>query len=241
MKLVSKFIKLIKLIKNKKTRKGLLSNIAANIELEDLVKDLQFETVFDIGSNKGQFILLIEKIFKEEKFFYSFEPITEILNKQKKFFSNKKNILFFNFALGDKFEKKILNITKRKDSSSFLQINIIKNNDHKIEEKREITIKPLDQIIDIENIVKPILLKIDVQGYEFEVLKGSNNILKQSKYIITEVSENEIYKGQHLANQITKYLNDINFKATKETKPYRIPGTRFSQKDILFINRGFNE
>ena len=36
------------------------TKIAANIELEDLIKDLKFETIIDVGSYKGQFILLIE-------------------------------------------------------------------------------------------------------------------------------------------------------------------------------------
>ena len=116
MKILNKLIKLLKLLKNKKTRVGLVNNIAANIELEDLVKNLEFNTVLDIGSNKGQFILLVEKLFENDKFFYSFEPINEVLKKQKKFFSRKKNIIFFNFALGKESETKIFNITKINNS-----------------------------------------------------------------------------------------------------------------------------
>ncbi len=235
-------IKFIKLLKNKKTRSGLYNNIAANIELEDLIKDLKFETVLDIGSNKGQFILLIEKIFIDKKIFYSFEPIYEMIKKQQSFFSNKKNIFFFNFALGYRFETKKFNITSRKDSSSFLEINdAIKNKDHKINEKRNIEIKPLNNVIDVNHLIKPILIKIDVQGYEFEVLKGSDDILKLTKYIIIEVSESEIYKGQSLANEIIGYLKDFNFIIKKETKPYKISGSDFKQKDILFINEMLNE
>ena len=78
-------IKLIKLIKNKKWRKGLYKNIAANIELENMIKDLDVDIIIDIGSNKGQFILLTEKFFNCRKI-YSFEPIKEFIEKQKKFF-----------------------------------------------------------------------------------------------------------------------------------------------------------
>ena len=242
MKILNKLIKLLKLLKNKKTRVGLVNNIAANIELEDLVKNLEFNTVLDIGSNKGQFILLVEKLFENDKFFYSFEPINEVLKKQKKFFSSKKNIIFFNFALGKESETKIFNITKRIDSSSFLEINdLVKNTDYLIKEKRSIEIRALDKIIKGENLIKPILIKIDVQGYEFEVLKGAGNILRQTKYIIIEVSENEIYKGQSLTNEIINYLENFNFSSTNETEFYQIPGTKFKQKDILFINRNFNE
>ena len=243
MKLLNQLIKLIKLLINKKTRKGLFNNIAANIELEDLIKDLKFQTVFDIGSNKGQFILLIEKLFNSDKKIYSFEPIIEIFEKQKNFFSKRENISFFNFALGEKSSTMILNITKRKDSSSFLEINssINKNSDYLVEEKREVEIKSLDEVMKNRNLIKPILVKIDAQGYELEVLKGSKNVLKQINYIIIEVSENEIYTGQALANHIIKYLNDMNFNALKETKIYKIPGTELKQKDILFENQLLND
>lgn len=239
---LNKLLKLVKLFKNRVTRKGLYNNIAANIELEYLVNDLKFETVIDVGSNKGQFILLVEKNFPNEKFFYSFEPITEILEKQKKFFLGNNKILFFNFALGEKFEKKKFNITKRKDSSSFFQINeMIKSKDHIKEEEREIEIKPLDKVIGAENLRKPILMKIDVQGYEFEVLKGSKDIIRKIKYLIIELSENEIYKGQSLAPEIIDYLKKINFNILKETRAYKISGSEFKQKDILFINHNSYE
>ena len=118
---------------------------------------------------------------------------------------------------------------------------MVKNTDYLIKEKRSIEIRALDRIIKGENLIKPILIKIDVQGYEFEVLKGAGNILRQTKYIIIEVSENEIYKGQSLTNEIINYLENFNFSSTNETEFYQIPGTKFKQKDILFINRNFNE
>ena len=77
--------KIINLIKFKLWRKGLLSGIAAAVELEDILKNINPETVIDVGSNKGQFIMLIEKLFPN-KTIYSFEPITEILKKQKKLY-----------------------------------------------------------------------------------------------------------------------------------------------------------
>ena len=85
MNFINRITKLLKLIKNKTWRKGLFNKIAANIELEDLIKDLKFETIIDVGSNKGQFILLIEGLYKNKNI-YSFEPIDEIFKKQKDFF-----------------------------------------------------------------------------------------------------------------------------------------------------------
>ena len=71
-----KFIKkILNLCRCKLWFKGMLSGITATIELEKLVKDIRApETIIDIGSNKGQFILLMEKLFPN-KTVYSFEPI----------------------------------------------------------------------------------------------------------------------------------------------------------------------
>mgnify|MGYP003998466649 CR=1 FL=1 len=142
MSIINKFIKFTKLFKSKIWRIGILNNIAANIELENLVKNLDFNTVLDIGSNKGQFILLIENFYKDI-IIHSFEPIKELIEKKKIFFKFKKNIFFYNIGVGKKSTKKNFFITKRKDSSSFLKADNIKIKDYNIAEEREINIKSL--------------------------------------------------------------------------------------------------
>ena len=238
MNFIHKLKKFTKLIKSQIWRKGLLNNIAANTELENLIKDLNFETILDIGSNKGQFILLVENLFKN-KIIFSFEPIKEILEKQKEFFKYKNNIFFFNIALGEKSKKKIFYITNRKDSSSFLKFNKnnIKNSNYNINEERAVEIKALDEVIQFDKLVTPILLKIDVQGYELNVLKGCSNLLKKTTYIIVEVSENEIYQGQPMANEIIEYLNKQNFIIIKKNISTNIGKSNLFQKDILFKNQ----
>ena len=70
--------KILALMRYKLWFKGLLNGIPATIELEKLLKDIKVpETIIDIGSNKGQFILLMEELFPN-KMVYSFEPIIEI-------------------------------------------------------------------------------------------------------------------------------------------------------------------
>ena len=242
MSYIDKINKLLKLFLNNVSRKGILNNIAASIELENLVKDLDFKTVFDIGSNKGQFILLIKKLFKD-KIFYSFEPIREILEKQKNFFKNKENFFFYNLGIGEKSEKKKFYITNRRDSSSFLKVEhrIKGNKDYQIEEEREINIKSLDEIFNQKILLEPILMKIDVQGFELEVLKGSSNILRKIKYIIIEVSNSEIYSKQPLSNEIIEYLNLKNFQVFKKNSiTTKIPKSNFLQVDILFKNKLIN-
>ena len=214
----------------------MLSGIAATVEHEILLKDIQPpKTIIDIGSNKGQFLILIEKMFPGRTA-YSFEPIKEMMDKQKKFFSFKKNIYFYNFALGSEASLKNFFITLRKDSSSFLKINEVnnQNKNYNIKENRPIQINTLDDCFENKNIKQPILIKIDVQGYELEVLKGSELMLKQTEYILLEVTESEMYKTQATEELIIKFLKKFNFRVMKTSKWNFIKKTNFKQRDILF-------
>ena len=228
--------KTLNLCRSKIWFKGMLNGIYATVELEKLVKDIEVpETIIDIGSNKGQFILLIEKIFPN-KIVYSFEPIIEMLKKQKKFYKYKKNITFHNLALGSSICSKEFLITSRMDSSSFLKVvsNTNKSKNYSVIEKRDIKVSTLDEIFLNEKISHPILIKMDVQGYELEVLKGANDLLKKTDYLLLEVSESEMYQNQPTEKIIIEYLKNFNFEIYRSNDWLKIQNTNFNQRDIIF-------
>ena len=231
--------KILNLCKSKIWLKGMLSGIYATIELKELIKGIKTpETIIDIGSNKGQFILLIEKIYPNKNI-YSFEPIKEMINKQKKFFAYKNNIIFHNIALGSSTTLKEFLITTRMDSSSFLKIVSDKNKskNYDIVENRNIQINTLDNLLINEKISHPVLIKIDVQGYELEVLRGANNLLKKTDYLLLEVSKNEMYQNQPIEKVIVEYLKNLNFDILKSNNWSKIQNTNFYQRDIIFYKK----
>lgn len=231
--------KIYNLCKSKIWLKGMLSGIYATIELKELIKGIKTpETIIDIGSNKGQFILLIEKIYPNKNI-YSFEPIKEMIDKQKKFFAYKNNIIFHNVALGSSTTLKEFLITARMDSSSFLKIVSDKNKskNYDIVENRNIQINTLDDLLINEKISHPVLIKIDVQGYELEVLRGANNLLKKTDYLLLEVSKNEMYQNQPIEKVIVEYLKNLNFDILKSNNWSKIQNTNFYQRDIIFYKK----
>ena len=231
--------KILNLCKSKIWLKGMLSGIYATIELKELIKGIKTpETIIDIGSNKGQFILLIEKIYPNKNI-YSFEPIKEMINKQKKFFAYKNNIIFHNVALGSSTTLKEFLITARMDSSSFLKIVSDKNKskNYDIVENRNIQINTLDDLLVNEKISHPVLIKIDVQGYELEVLRGANNLLKKTDYLLLEASKNEMYQNQPIEKVIVEYLKNLNFDILKSNNWSKVQNTNFYQRDIIFYKK----
>ena len=76
-------------------------------------------------------------------------------------------------------------------------------------------------------------MKIDVQGYELEVLKGAKKLLKKIDYIIAEVSYQKIYTNQISHKKLIHFLNKNNFFQVKKTNVTNYKKKLF-QSDILF-------
>ena len=62
-----------------------------------------------------------------------------------------------------------------------------------------------------ERGVRPDFLKIDVQDYELEVLKGAQQILRSIEAIFTEVNHIEIYRGAPLAAEVISWLAERGY------------------------------
>ena len=154
-------------------------------------------TIFDIGFYNGEFTKkLIENLDidpnKQSVYVYSFDPNDKINRKDFKEFSNLNNIHWKHFsnAIGDKNSREKFTILKDFPSSGSSVNNILVNSmwlksrrfifsplpTKTILQKYLKLKKTLDSIeLDIESID---VLKIDVEGYSYEVLKGAKNTIE---------------------------------------------------------------
>jgi hypothetical protein len=67
-------------------------------------------------------------------------------------------------------------------------------------------------VVHAAEIAQPALLKIDVQGYEKEVLEGVGSLLKTFAWIYVECSFMELYAGQTLAHEVITMLAKRGFR-----------------------------
>jgi len=95
----------------------------------------------------------------------------------------------------------------------------------------------LDEIITSQALARPNLLKIDVQGYELEVLQGSEHVIHLIDDILVECSFAELYVGQPLADEVVCYLRPKGFELAGVFSVARDEAGRCLQADFHFRRR----
>jgi hypothetical protein len=69
----------------------------------------------------------------------------------------------------------------------------------------------LNEVIERQAIQKVDFLKLDVQGYELEVLKGFDRYLSETDVILSEVSLLDIHKGVPLIKDVLDFMHGCGF------------------------------
>ncbi len=105
--------------------------------------------------------------------------------------------------------------------------------------RQEVQIRRLDNVIDRSKLVGPVLCKIDVQGYELNVLKGFGDLLNDVDYLIIEVSNEPFYQGAPNSAEVISFLAERGFKIRGMYNMYG-PRTVCLQLDILFSRASAN-
>ena len=69
----------------------------------------------------------------------------------------------------------------------------------------------LADFVSAGDIKAPAMLKLDVQGFELEALRGCEDLLECFSYVYAECSFVELYTGQALADEVILWLRERNF------------------------------
>ncbi len=165
--------------------------------------------IIDIGAHKGETVIEMKEIFPKSEI-HSFEPDPETFKFLKKNTKEFKNVFLNNSAIADKNSHK-LKFYRHEFSklNSFKKINVkgnvIKNYLNDNQKKQEniynqpifVRSLKLDTYCNNTGLKNIDILKIDVQSAEKECLKGSKNILKNTKIIYTEINFHDMYETSY--------------------------------------------
>ncbi|MES2699614.1 MAG: FkbM family methyltransferase [Pseudomonadota bacterium] len=208
----------------------------ASLELLDLMAaDLRpTRVIYDIGANVGTWARLAHSQFPDAQI-HAFEPLQFHLPELRMFGSEIDKLHIHPVALGSQPGSAMITVTDFSDASSLLPLAKKGADTWGISEKGHevIRVERLDDWIAANQLAMPDCLKLDVQGFELEVLKGARQTLPSVRNIIVELSFDEFYEGQPGVDELFAELMQAGFLLRAVGKGVRL-GQPLLQIDALF-------
>ncbi|HET6224938.1 MAG TPA: FkbM family methyltransferase [Bacteroidia bacterium] len=190
-----------------------------------LLQHYHIDLVFDIGANRGQYATGLKSAGFTGRI-VSFEPLSDM---HKLLDATSKKYTGWTVAprcaIGSKKEEIEINISANAVSSTLLKMldtHLDGAPESKIIGTEKVQVVPLDEAgpTFVKN-EKNIFLKIDVQGFEQEVLKGAQQFIEKVKGIEMEISLVPLYEGQTwLLPQILEYMQQKGFQLRSITPAF---------------------
>ena len=228
--------KLLALVTSPSMWPALIKGVAPTVEHRSALGRRTFDNVIDVGANKGQFAAFALATWPTAKL-YCVEPLSGPRARLASVTAGRAEILAF--ALGETNGSIEMHVASRVDSSSILPLGERQKKVFAMEETSvlEVAIRRLDDAIASDSLTGPILLKIDVQGFERDVLAGAERVLSACDAVYIELSFVELYEGQALAGEIVEILTRAGLSLSGLFNQMYDPEGEALQADFLFLRR----
>ncbi len=193
--------------------------------------------IVDIGGASGIVAEMMAKKFPKNEVF-SFEPIKSSYDILADKIKLNANIRPFHIGLGNVDDTIEINISNRVTSSSLFSINKNISDPYfasslESNHTEKITLKRLDDIlIDPRKVA---LIKLDVQGFELEALKGSIKTLQRTHFVLTEVMNHNFYDDAPNYDEIDSFMKAQNFELLDIIPSIRT-GNKLMEWDVIYYN-----
>ncbi|NUN63524.1 FkbM family methyltransferase [Pseudanabaena biceps] len=186
--------------------------------------------IFDVGAYEGEFAQCCMQIWPQSQI-SCFEALDHKVAHLQKMATNNPSIQVFPGLLGAETLEKVA-FNESETASSILIENIPQNFPVSFHSMRTV-----DQIVqEYFSGCSPDLLKLDVQGYELEVLKGAEKSLPSMSAILAEVSLLDIHQNTPLLADILAWLNERDWVAYDVCSFIRRPLDKaLWQIDMIFV------
>lgn len=211
-----------------------------NYKILNYFKNKIIKRIVDVGGHHGEFYTAFIKNNINFESYLIFEPFPESYSIIDKI--NDDRMIKFNIGVGDKKSILEFNISEWETSNTFSKINqdTLKNKLKKYIYKSEPYSSKLEiQIDSLDNVLYEMnqsidILKIDVEGFELNVLKGASNLFNSNlvKNIVIEFQREGSYYN-YSPKEIEKYLDIAGFKLKKT---YKILGLGIEDRIYENIN-----
>jgi FkbM family methyltransferase len=206
-----------------------------------LIAERAIDTVVDVGANEG----LFARRLRDEGFsgrIISFEPLSSAFALLAAASAADPDWECARLALGATAGARSLNVAQNLASSSFLPMESgLPEAEPRLAYvgREECSVSTLDALAaDLFQRKESLYLKLDVQGFELEVLRGAETTLDRVLALDVELSLTLVYEGAPLMDEVVAYLAERDYALLRTEPTYIHPRTRETlQVDGLFVRR----
>jgi FkbM family methyltransferase len=154
--------------------------------IRKLYKDKSSVTIFDVGAHEGLYTLNTSELFNGKARIYAFEPSVSTFRKMLNNISGLSNVTINNLGFSDKSGEFSFFMS---DKNSLLSSVYKRKLDHfglDMVDTEKVTLSTIDEYCNSNGIENINFLKLDVEGHELAVLKGSEKMINDGKIDIIQ-------------------------------------------------------
>ena len=198
----------------------------------------KFATILDVGAYIGAYANAMQHILPDAQV-YSFEPLPASFATLQKNMQKLQRWQGFNTAVGESNGSLEFWQNDFSASSSALPMEDLHRETFpqtEVSRKVNVAVARLDDLAPELKLISPVLLKIDVQGFELSVLRGAEEMLKQVDCVVCEVSYQPLYKGQASFSEVYQFMlqHGFTYQGSLENLVSPLDGS-IMQSDAVFM------
>jgi len=167
------------------------------------------DTFWDVGANYGLMSLFASKLVGDTGHVFSFEPAPESFKLLQRNTGSSRNISAFSYAVGNQDGTILMSVQGTSTGSSLVkQVVELSQNYHDGVPIVEVPVSlyRMDTLLN-KLSAKPNVIKIDIEGFEVEALRGAQQILKEVRpTLIIEIHPLQIEISGSRADEIFDIL-----------------------------------
>ena len=205
--------------------------------MESTLKDLKARgfcpaSTIDVGAYHGEWTKMFKKIF----------PSTKVLMIEAQKEKNPRLKEVCERFSGEVFCETALLGANAGQEVEFVQMetgsSVFEESSPYARKRLKKTLTTLDNLLEAYKDFRKIdFLKLDVQGYELEILKGATALLKHTEFVLMETSLIPINQGCPLILEVMAFMDSLGFRTIDFCSQVRRKDGSLWATDLLFVSK----